>query len=172
MMASRKGEAQSGKWGRYGVCVSVSCNVPEFHLPITLNERAPQMIWVAFKCNDTFWDDNGSIKNIYIEMSSMGYRSSSNRTEENEIYQIQDHVHENYVQENSELTPTRDLCPVYCFDTSTQKLNRNNVSCVLHIYFKVQPPVNLQACVTWFRNDTTFTKKTNLAASPARLGAI
>ena len=93
------------------------------------------------------------------------FKADWNENDNGFFYEMQQHVRSNYLQHSSTynegnmLTPAnfKDLYSIYCFDVSKQDmtLGSNNVTCDLHIYFKVATGDNLRVYIKWF-NDRTL----------------
>ena len=164
---------------RHGMFAPVPENIVDFHQPITssfFTER-PQMIWVGFQQSNvrdqTFNHalyKNENVESAYIQMNNSQFPSTKFNADwgENDngfFYEMQQHVRVNYLQhsatytEGNMITPAnfKDLYAIYCFDVSKQDmtLGSNNITCDLHIHFKVATGANLRVYIAWF-NDRTL----------------
>ena len=115
-------------------------------------------------------DENENVESAYIQMNNFQFpftKFTADWSENNNgfFYEMQKHVRANYLQhsttysEGNMITPAnfKDLYTIYCFDVSKQDmtLGSNNITCDLHIHFKVATGADLLFYITWF-NDRTL----------------
>ena len=176
---------------RHGMFAPIPTGVTNFQQSITstyFTER-PQMIWIGFQKISGTVDQtvnhalytNEDVETAYIQMNNTQFPPVSipanwGENDNGFFYEMQKHVRENYLQlagtyvEGNMLTPAnfKDLFTIYCFDVSKQEmtLGSNNITCDLHVKFRVATKPNLRVYIAWF-NDRTLEMFTD--GSPLRI---
>ena len=147
------------------------------------------MIWVGFQKISNVRDQtvnhalytSEDVETAYVQMNNTQFPPVSipanwGENDNGFFYEMQKHVRENYLQlagtyvEGNMLTPAnfKDLFTIYCFDVSKQEmtLGSNNITCDLHVKFRVATKPNLRVYIAWF-NDRTLEMFTD--GSPLRI---
>ena len=111
---------------------------------------------------------NENVESAYIKMNNVSFPSTQIKANwaenDNGFFYEKNDVRANYLQHSSVYTEGnmldpgnfKDLYTIYCFDVSKQEftLSGNNVTCDLHVHFKVQTKANLRVYISWFSDRT------------------